>query len=278
MAPATPHLLGIPREIRDMIYQHLTQSKIHLLYPVLGGNAQVSIELNRAPLVNVLLIHPQINVEYLKTFGKDISARFDFVKSAALTFLTPTELRGVSGVIRHIKHATFIIDYELDPDYLLDDQPLGRVGFWSALQNGAAFFQKEATAMETLRIAFRCVQDYVRHDDVFDQDPDVNLSLCDPPGRLGTLPILQKVHTCLIAGDMQFDDDPSCGASRVGVYLYGNDGTTDEGCFWDPKVVGKIFDLQHCDVCIYTLKTSEGVVQWTARIHGLAQWMEDRWV
>jgi hypothetical protein len=68
---ASPHLLGIPRELRNIIYDYLfeweTVDDWHCEVPWRSDPLRAEIRLKSAPLSNVLLANSQLHDEYLES-------------------------------------------------------------------------------------------------------------------------------------------------------------------------------------------------------------------
>ena len=74
MASTTPHLLTLPREIRDNIYKHL-RHRLDLRSIDKLGTVQVIVTLENAPCVDIMLVHSQMRDEYLQSDSfKNLSA------------------------------------------------------------------------------------------------------------------------------------------------------------------------------------------------------------
>ena len=74
MASTTPHLLTLPREIRDNIYKHL-HHRLDLRSIDKLGTVQVIVTLENAPCVDIMLVHSQMRDEYLQSDSfKNLSA------------------------------------------------------------------------------------------------------------------------------------------------------------------------------------------------------------
>jgi hypothetical protein len=74
----TPHLLTVPREIRDQIYSHLHR-KIQLHHTPLRDVAlRIDVSLKNTPLISVLLMHPRLRAEYTQSPSfKKLSLKID---------------------------------------------------------------------------------------------------------------------------------------------------------------------------------------------------------
>jgi hypothetical protein len=118
MSSSPPHLLTLPREVRDIIYHYLTQDidldwgyKI-LPFP-LGGHYAVKLRLRNAPLPNVLLSCTRIYDEYSQAscFRKP-SVTINVGKHHSLTLREsePTNQKRAFEVLRRVQHCDFRVD------------------------------------------------------------------------------------------------------------------------------------------------------------------------
>ncbi|KAG9197388.1 hypothetical protein G6514_001608 [Epicoccum nigrum] len=91
-----PHLLTLPREIRNNIYQHRHRkvetvclvdnvAEDEHLYQINGGIMEIQVSVEQAPLVDVMLIHSQIYAEYRESITfKNYSVAFKVEQDAHL--------------------------------------------------------------------------------------------------------------------------------------------------------------------------------------------------
>ncbi|KAF3008439.1 hypothetical protein E8E13_003019 [Curvularia kusanoi] len=110
------HLLGLPREIRNVIYSYLTRP-IHLNGVNEVGGMDIAIELDNAPELNVLLVHSRLHDEYKEsTCFTDSSASLSTGLEIRMDGL-PVErkrdiqaLSYVKAITLHSMHFSFIDD------------------------------------------------------------------------------------------------------------------------------------------------------------------------
>lgn len=107
---ARPHLLTLPREVRNIIYEHLTR-EIELRSVSQIGGVRIAVSLINAPHINLLLTHPQLHDEYKESSAfvnlrvyilhRDMS-----LKNYRVLIDYYTAAEHVPAAFRHIKVAT----------------------------------------------------------------------------------------------------------------------------------------------------------------------------
>ena len=116
----TPHLLSIPREIRDQIYGYLHHD-LELRTIERLGASQIFVSLTNVPYTNVFCAHPRLNVEYHESGPKDISAHvsnLDF-RFCGWTWVNDAEtVRRDNAALTHITKATI----RFQPDRRTEDE------------------------------------------------------------------------------------------------------------------------------------------------------------
>jgi hypothetical protein len=125
MAPSTAHLLGLPRELRDMIYSHLSRDivlewewKVDTKFQ--GRLKRIDICLHVAPIAHVLRIHPQVYAEY-----KEAACFSKLSATVTINLLAPVQdmrtirvgsLTHVRNALAHVWYATMSFDYMAHPE------------------------------------------------------------------------------------------------------------------------------------------------------------------
>jgi hypothetical protein len=125
MAPSTAHLLGLPRELRDMIYSHLSRDivlewewKADTKFQ--GRLKRIDIRLHNATIAHVLRIHPQVYAEY-----KEADCFSKLSATVTVDLLAPVQdmrtirvgsLTHVRNSLAHVWYATMSFDYMAYPE------------------------------------------------------------------------------------------------------------------------------------------------------------------
>lgn len=115
---STPNLLSLPREIRSIIYSHLSESIIFdwgwrgFPFPI-GGHEAVRVSVPEAPSMNVLLSCRQIYHEYSqeRQFRKSVLAVYLFRTPHALPEGKATNDERVRNILRKVHKLHFVVQH-----------------------------------------------------------------------------------------------------------------------------------------------------------------------
>ena len=109
-----PHLLTIPRELRDKIYEYL-HSDIEKGYLVkfegVKAAQAISVRTEQAPLSSVLLVHSRLYAEYRESVHfKDISVIFDVSSDPGPQTARKIFLQVFGPILPQLRHAVLLVD------------------------------------------------------------------------------------------------------------------------------------------------------------------------
>ena len=160
MAPATPSLLGLPRELRDEIYSYLYHEiGLHQEYPSFFAFCGIQdrdtgpgcLTLANAPIVNLLLVNVQIKTEYMESSCfKDltVTTEFDAVTLVMHNWSSPTMWQPPQSgdALRHVRR--------LDVRFNCGEEIItNRYSIWSCMNKLMDRMANDAPHLRTLRIA-----------------------------------------------------------------------------------------------------------------------------
>jgi hypothetical protein len=148
---ASPHLLGIPREMRNLIYEYLYEERHEL---EIEAEFRAVAGLRNCPLVNVLLVHPQLREEYLDSrCFRNLSLYFtNLAMYDAETVLASPKLRNISSAFRSVRECTVFV--ELDS---FDDE-ISSESLWFCVETVVDGLAPNAQNLSVLCIAIQTVQ------------------------------------------------------------------------------------------------------------------------
>jgi hypothetical protein len=161
IAPATLSLLRIPRELRDQIYSylHYETSLDPLQYLLLRGYDDTSsLILTNAPIVNLLLMHPQIKAEYMESdCFKSLSATTNMevdTRTYTATIITPPVEISKVQECRDRHRAALGHIRRLDVRVRSDEHPTSiRHLMWVLIDLVVQRTRREAPHLHTVRIS-----------------------------------------------------------------------------------------------------------------------------
>ncbi|KAF3008437.1 hypothetical protein E8E13_002951 [Curvularia kusanoi] len=130
VATSQPHLLTLPREIRDMIYGYLTQDRQLPLKSISQVDGfRTLVEIKKPPYVDVLLTHSRLRDEYLQsTCFKDLSlviytcAKYEGLEELGYHLPNPPISSRDDAALAHAKRVDLICTYADEREYI--DTPL----------------------------------------------------------------------------------------------------------------------------------------------------------
>ncbi|KAF2449044.1 hypothetical protein P171DRAFT_482078 [Karstenula rhodostoma CBS 690.94] len=271
MASQKPHLLSLPREIRDLIYPCLTHSKtfswpwcqsvLSTKYPgTLFEMMMVKVEMAGVPLHNVLLTHSQIKAEYLETVSKHSSAKFTVLEDgdSSLSKL-PDE------ALRKITDATWVVEWGQASAFYGYSHEFTKL--WHFFQLGAAKVASEAPNLSTLRIAFSFQVKW----DIAESELEkvhAQVRVPEPLLYLSGFPLVQNVQTCLVR-NYGF----GVKSTRICMYVYGK-GHRVKNFLWASEQLFEVFHVRHLTQVVLDEETwNDG----EADSVGLLKWVEKRY-
>ncbi|KAF2821435.1 hypothetical protein CC86DRAFT_459083 [Ophiobolus disseminans] len=180
------HLLGLPRELRDIIYNYLDQDlrwKDNDKYP----------HVQNAPLLSVLLVHSQIHDEYLhaRCFRAPVVEIHILDLYHIRSYQKETQLaQKIRNLMRYARDLTLFVNFE-------HRMTIFRQPVWPAINHMVKLFTSKARYIGHLRIHVLMPFGYsIGHDELstshFQQS--VNFSL-------GDLPLVQRGEGYRLAND-----------------------------------------------------------------------------
>jgi hypothetical protein len=311
MAPATAHLLGLPRELRDIIYSHLSRDivlpwELNKDEKYAGECERVNVWLYDAPIAHVLRIHPQINAEY-----KEASCFKKLAAEVAIDLVVPIQDKTLAGsltplehAVSHVRYATMIFDHVADPatshgkehqDTLQSlinsfiDWGTNLLVFKCAIQQLGLHHWRGATSQTV--ISHRRLLLGFEHLPADDREN----FMPGPPDSLGDLTLLQRgdgyklyYHSCWtksyalrnvdLAPNILHDGDvvPFQKIAKIGIYMFGV-GNVDKH-FWEKEEVAELWELpsEYPEPVVFQ-PTSKEETEMVARLPWeLREWKEKR--
>jgi hypothetical protein len=147
---STPTLLSLPREVRDIIYAHLSQEVVvdwgYQTHPFpLGGHDILRLRVPEAPLTNVLLSCAQIYHEYSQNrFFRRPSITIDLSEHSTAHILeaVPTNHSRALRILERTSHIDYIIDRGTESNVLR---------YCSDIEEWSRRFEVLAPRLETLQ-------------------------------------------------------------------------------------------------------------------------------
>ncbi|KAH8702906.1 hypothetical protein GQ44DRAFT_778352 [Phaeosphaeriaceae sp. PMI808] len=263
MAPSSPNLLSLPRELRDCIYSYLTKEvdfnweRDNIIAPRGNeGNVKpidpVPVRLLNCPLPQVLYLNTRIHEEYLETCLHSLEAVIDpkLHLEASLRF-KPRPCRGhqldlSNDILKRLRHITLFLT--------LQGRSTQRSLDWEDQLGLLRLITCKAPHLDTLRLAVR--QQYrpkisIVPDDVLDAAltpaaKRLNVTLLRRflpklPGAIAAMSLIQRGEGYHIGcrGYDTFRVMDSLGAhkiqhdvSKIGVYAYVRDATNTFKRMW----------------------------------------------
>ena len=209
MPPA--HLLAIPRELRDNIYKYLYHSiRVEWRWEYVGSERckPSEAQLDNVPLLDVLLIHPQIYHEYYEASLRSLSATIDWcygIKGLPEEVHPIVPAPGFDLPFGQLRHVTLLMTnayYSHNPYYSSI-----RPAIWEKVTLLAEMLHHKASHLATLRIIFCDEVDADRSENeilranypYIDRTGDEKFELIEsilatPPESLAGLPLAYRGH------------------------------------------------------------------------------------
>jgi hypothetical protein len=270
---ASLHLLGIPRELRDTIYDYLHEER-HELNIETKYNAVVG--LRNCPLVNVLLVHSQLREEYLESrCFRNISLYFsNFAGDGAETVLASPALRNISSAFRIVRECTVYI--ELDS---FDDE-ISSESIWSDVETVVDVLAPNIQNLAVLCIAVQTVQPrkfyYGDLSMYTNEDWTMESDFSSPPRELLELPFTKggegyrllnprRVHS-LSAPDRASHDQ-----HHVGIFTFSRESHKQKTHLISHDDIIEQWPARECHPTVLQMLPEEKhqeVVSWSRRIMG----------
>jgi hypothetical protein len=209
-ARSTPHLLSLPREIRDHIYSYLDNNDhddwgLTELFTSKGGR---QFRFHNAPLLSVLHTHPRLRTEYMEAAWTDKITATLRTGSYGGPYNTQTEeaIRPSTLPIdflfaHHIRHITILVD--IGAGYYFVES------WWEGLQELVTSVVAKTPLLSTIRVGMLACNT-IRIQDYNQIWPPFRSShyLATPPPRLHAFLLVQRAEGYRL-------DEEGTGSSRI---------------------------------------------------------------
>jgi hypothetical protein len=269
MATPKASLLGLPRELRDMIYEHLTEN-LHFPYRcnkhVWGDRCMM--EVHNAPLLDVLLVNSQIHSEYLQAGCHEalrITIHIDSVQKIQNdeAYAFKDRIQFTRAALARARHITVFIGttqlYRWCHGDLWAPIVCLFAGALTALTKKMSFLQLAIQEDHNYGMGYLSHLDFLGGVIPFPAE-----SRCDfipsPPSSLSGLPLIQRGEGYRLATknvvDVRYIKPHSSyqhhmipgrdwllyhGVSKVGVYIYGREQNLTS--YWDKQEIVDEWEL-----------------------------------
>jgi hypothetical protein len=155
---ATPHLLTLPRELRDQIYSYLSDDDPGWRLTGLFSPKPVQFRFHNAPNLSVLHTHPRLRTEFFEAdWTKELSVTFRLgVPSGLFNNLTTWNIMYKSLTLpadilftHWVRHVTILVDRG---HKRCGDNALGKF-WWKAIQQLLDALSEKAVFLSTVKVA-----------------------------------------------------------------------------------------------------------------------------
>lgn len=201
----SPHLLTIPRELRNNIYAYL-HYEFSLWWDWSKGQDhpqghivnQIAVRFHNVPCSSVIRTHSRLCDEYIKAAPtQDLSATIEVCPSIYVTVggdkdaNVDTFAKRVTGTFEHLRKTTIFLTYidTISKDYVPGAE------MWASIERLIKVIKSKAPHLSTIRVAFRhnSGPELARSEQKYDAFATADF-LPGPPDSLVDFPLVQRAE------------------------------------------------------------------------------------